>query len=431
MENQQQRGNRGGWQPLLTGKEQAAALAVVSTIAKALNAHAVAAGYHHDLALFFAYLHLAVEYGQADGSDRARARHLLEQAIDQIAMAPMGVGLYGGLAGVGWSLTHVSRLLGEDAEESNTVIDEVLQEAVAQSPWPGDYDLIGGLVGIGVYALERLPNALAVATLEHIVDRLDELAVTLPSGVTWFTPPERLPAHQRTICPNGYYNLGVAHGVPGVIAWLGRVYAAGVAVSKARRLLHGAVPWLLAQEIGAEQEVGFPSWVAPTAGTGSLAQTATKPAKVARSAWCYGDPGIAAALLSAARRVNEPDWEAAALAIAQRAACRAMEQAAVQDACVCHGAAGLGHLFNRLYQATGDPLMGAAAHSWFARTLVMQQPGQGIAGFCNWQPGDAWVADPGFLSGAAGIALALLAATTSIEPAWDRLLLTDTPLLPA
>jgi hypothetical protein len=37
------------------------------------------------------------------------------------------------------------------------------------------------------------------------------------------------------------------------------------------------------------------------------------------------------------------------------------------------------------------------------------------------------VADPGFLTGAAGIGLALLAATSPVEPAWDRVLLASVP----
>ena len=38
-----------------------------------------------------------------------------------------------------------------------------------------------------------------------------------------------------------------------------------------------------------------------------------------------------------------------------------------------------------------------------------------------------WVDDAGLLTGAAGIALALLAAATPVEPAWDRMLLTSIP----
>ena len=61
----------------------------------------------------------------------------------------------------------------------------------------------------------------------------------------------------------------------------------------------------------------------------------------------------------------------------------------------------------------------------------MRQPGRGIAGFAAYMPEqegqERWVADPGLLTGAAGIALALLAATTDIEPAWDQMLLAAIP----
>jgi hypothetical protein len=76
-----------------------------------------------------------------------------------------------------------------------------------------------------------------------------------------------------------------------------------------------------------------------------------------------------------------------------------------------------------MFQATGEPRLAEAARSWFERTLAMRRPGRGIGGFEAWQPGEARSADPGLLTGATGIALALLAATTNIEPLWDRMLL--------
>jgi hypothetical protein len=175
------------------------------------------------------------------------------------------------------------------------------------------------------------------------------------------------------------------------------------------------VRWLLAQQ----EPGGFPALVATEA--------AEKPARLA---WCYGDPGVAA-LLGAARCAAEPAWECEALAIARRAAQRPPEQSGVVDAGLYHGAAGLGHLFNRLFQATGEPWLAEAARSWFARTLAMRWPGRGIGGYAARQLGSdgvpTWVADPGLLTGAAGIALALLAALTAVEPAWDRMLLVAIP----
>jgi hypothetical protein len=56
----------------------------------------------------------------------------------------------------------------------------------------------------------------------------------------------------------------------------------------------------------------------------------------------------------------------------------------------------------------------------------------GIAGYLAWEPGEEkaspWTADPGFLVGAAGVGLALLAAATAVEPAWDRSMMVNLPL---
>ena len=105
--------------------------------------------------------------------------------------------------------------------------------------------------------------------------------------------------------------------------------------------------------------------------------------------------------------------------------------ATMRDAGLCHGAGGVAHLFNRMSQATGEERLAAAARSWYAAALAFRQPGLGVGGFRSWaaDPSGAlgWRNDPGFLEGAAGVGLALLAAVSPVDPAWDRLLLAATP----
>ena len=75
--------------------------------------------------------------------------------------------------------------------------------------------------------------------------------------------------------------------------------------------------------------------------------------------------------------------------------------------------------------------MARAARFWFERLLEDRTPGQGCGGYIFVQRHSQGVSeclDPGFLNGAAGVGLALLAAVTDVEPAWDRVLLTDVPL---
>ncbi len=434
------------WRPLLTGEAAEAALAAVADIAAGLTAISPTsptspaspassepavdvrdlslAGGEAGIALFFAYLDAA---RPGEGFDET-AIDLLERAIEGTAVVPAGAGLYSGFSGVAWALEHLSgRLFDPDGEDPGGEIAEILKDHLQRSPWQGDYDLISGLVGFGVYALERLPRPGGRECLEGILARLAENAERQPAGITWHTGPELVGSVQRENFPDGNYNLGVAHGVPGVIGLLGEMCAAGLPAGapthfkdEARRLLEGAVDWLLAQRMPPDSAAQFPYTVAPGA----------TPVP-SRLAWCYGDLGIAAALFAAARAAAEPAWEEAALAIARHAAARPIEGSGVIDAGLCHGAVGVAHLFNRLYQASGDESLGAAARSWFAKTLTFRRGSEGIGGFLAWLPSGedrmgplGWLPDPGFLTGVAGIGLALLAATTPLDPAWDRTLLT-------
>jgi lantibiotic modifying enzyme len=413
----------GTWRPILTGADAGRALEVVRDIAGALQAlyaerptdaqFCSLADGRAGAALFHAYLGEAL----GDEAELEAAVGLLEAALDGGSTGPRGAALYEGFTGIAWTLAHLSgRLIDLGEEDPNEGVDRALLDVLSTAPWPGEYDLISGLVGFGDYALERLPRPSARACLEVVIDRLAELAKERDGGVTWHTAPALLPEWQRELHPHGYHNLGVAHGVPGVIALLGKACGAMVAEATARPLLDGAVAWLLAQRLPPDAGACFSSWIAPEA-----------PARAARLAWCYGDPGVAVTLLVAARSVGQPAWEAEAIAIARRVAARPVEESGVVDAGICHGAAGLAHMLNRLYQATGEQAFVDAARYWLGRALAYRRAGTGVAGFAAGRPdvggerGDS--ADAGFLEGAAGIGLALLAAATPVAPDWDRILL--------
>lgn len=388
------------WQPLLEGDQLIQSLLRIRQIADTVgpvNARASLANGAAGLALFHAYLADA----HPEMATRDDALRLLEYAMDQVATMPMTPSLYEGFTGVAWAIAHLEQQT-DSADENDPLIDvdDLLLRHIEHTPYNGDYDLIFGLVGFGLYALERLPRPGAVGLLTCVIERLAERAIHTSEGVTWLTPPHLLPPYQRELFPNGHYNLGMAHGVPGVIALLGLACQAGVAERLARPLLNGAVSWLLAQALPPESSSAFSPWIAPD----SLPTPA-------RTAWCYGDPGVAAALLLAARCTGETAWEESALTIARRTARRALSETGITDASLCHGAAGLGHLFHRLFRTTDDPLLGEAARFWFGQALTHHSiPEQ-----------------DGFLTGAAGIGLALLAAVSPVEPRWDRVLLLSGP----
>jgi class I lanthipeptide synthase len=411
----------GNWQPILTGDLAQHARRAVAAVDDDLSRRAdrlvcdpsISSG-SAGLALFYAYL------SQVNTTSAAEDKALdwLERSITQMCRQSLAPALHGGYCGVAWTLAHVSTAEDRVDDEQFTLVDEGLAERL-EPPTAGEYDLINGLVGIGVYALERLPSPAATTCLRRVIDHLDRTAVHRPSGTCWWTPVERIPPIQRNQHPEGYANLGVAHGVPGAIGLLAQAVAKGVAVEQSRRLLSGAVEWLLAQQL-------------PNHPAGRFGYTAGDHSELSRLAWCYGDLGIAAVLLSAARAADNASWEREAVQIARLAAQRTLANSAVQDAGLCHGAAGIGHLFNRLYQTTGQAELLDAARRWFEVTLQLRSTQRGVGGFSAWETrtpqGGRWADEAGFLEGAAGVALALLAATSAVEPNWDRVLLCSLPL---
>jgi lantibiotic biosynthesis protein len=263
-----------------------------------------------------------------------------------------------------------------------------------------------------VYALSRLPRSVATRTCESVVRRLASLSEESWGGTTWYTDAQFLPAWQREQCPDGYYNVGVAHGVPGVIAVLDRAYAAGIEVDTASQLVRGALRWLIARDQGPAATSRYPAWFVP----GRSEETT-------QLAWCYGDLGIAAVL----GRLQSP-WPQArehSLWLANCCAERATAPESTQDAGLCHGTTGNAHLFARLWQVHGTDRFRDLARRWALDSLRRYQPGAGIGGFraAVWDADQQAAADFAFLEGAIGIGLGLLAAVTDVPPDWDGLLL--------
>jgi lantibiotic biosynthesis protein len=418
-----------GWRPLLSGTTGQQALQTVDVIAEFVACLSPGeedpslAGGQAGLALLYAWLAKAGRSPQAHDL----AWQCLDRAIETVATDAMGSSFWEGFVGIAWATELVNRFLNPDAlnpdeEDCNATVDDILSRLLSSHArgWVAPHDLLAGVTGLGVYALERYPRPSAAECLHHVVERLDESAQRDQNGIYWWTPPAGIwEPKEREIYPSGRADLGVAHGIAGAIGLLGAICGAGVERVTAHRLLEGAVRWLLAQAVATETGPTFPVWVAP----------GFNPRR-ARCAWCYGDPGVAAALWVAARGAGEPDWEREAVALACRAAERPVAETGIVDASFCHGTAGLAHIYNRLYQATEEPRLGRAAVYWLERTMEFCRLAKGN--------GSSWVkgsADPRqgpwtgieLARGAAGIALVLLAAATPVEPLWDRMFLMSAP----
>jgi|SRR5688572_13475923 len=396
------------WAPLIPEPNaRAEYLALATKILDALEDGGVQQASTQDLcdaAILAAYL----------GRDDAAAG-FLASAIKAFQSTPWTRwGLFGGAAHVAWSVAHLAD--GSDADFLADAVQDWIARGIDEGK-PVEHDLVSGLAGFAVLAAERAMTPSGARFGREIVELLEQTASVRDEGIAWFTAPESLPPWQRELAPEGYWNLGLAHGTPGVIASLAMLARVGIEPARCLALIEGAVSYTLAVK-QSHDHWSFPAWHPHGINGGQRGH---------RLAWCYGDLGVAAALMSAGLAAKRETWRLESISLALRTARTTLALSGVSDAGLCHGSAGVAHVFNRLYQLTNEPALAEAARFWLSHTVTLRRD-DGIAGYPalkGTRDVAAWVADGSLLTGAAGVALAVHAATTDVEPSWDRLLVVD------
>jgi lantibiotic biosynthesis protein len=214
--------------------------------------------------------------------------------------------------------------------------------------------------------------------------------------------------HPQTGVPE--INLGLAHGIPSVLLALSRF----ANDSKSSALLSRGVDYLLSCRLQDSANGSlFPHRMA-----GGM------PDQPGRLAWCYGDPGVGAALWQIGMRANRPDWQTDAIGILHKAASRRETTVnRVTDACVCHGTAGLALLFYKMaILSEHDEFLDAASH-WTLATLDHGQNPAAAAGYLFLTTGDRYISSHSLLEGITGVGLTLLALLDADTLGWEQGLL--------
>ncbi|MBD0742762.1 lanthionine synthetase C family protein [Streptomyces sp. CBMA152] len=351
----------GKWTPVLPPPESAAVLDRVLATART---HRVPQCVRPHLAAGGAGLALA--YHQLDRCLPGRGWNTLAEGY--LAAAAEGyrrfgasLGLFGGATGLAFAAQVLSYDLPTVRER---VLDEALERARAlgDDPPEGTVDVVSGLAGAGAYLLGEHHEPVANTALRQVLTAL--------SG--GWDPPDS----------------GVAHGLAGPLALLSLALGQGIAVPGQREAVRQMAGALTSR---CTTDPWGPTWP----GTNN---------HPVRASWCRGSPGTARALWLAGTALDDVALRELAVR-AIKAVCRRPPEVrrVDEDPGLCHGMAGLLHITTRFAHDTGDPDLALLATE-LANT--------------HFRP-----TEPGFLDGAAGVTLALLAAATDTHPTWDRALL--------
>ncbi|MGW7101539.1 lanthionine synthetase C family protein [Streptomyces sp. NPDC054838] len=349
---------------------------------------------------------------------------------------PVGTpGMAGGTAGLALALAdfaaddprYAPALAGIDAQLAAQVADLPPGHTTTGDGVSFDaYDAVAGLSGVLAHLATtpsgRGPDGAAVRTAAQSLTReLVALSVarTAEGRPGWYVPPRHYPLDSyRETFPHGYVNLGLAHGVPGILSALALALSGGdrtpQLAAAVRRIADYVVSVSFEDAWGRNWPTGIPL----------DASGAEQPADLApaRATWCYGAPGIACALLNAADALDDPSLRAIAVDAFEAVLRRFDASDGFPSATVCHGAAGLVVICAGFARRTTSQKARASLVPLTEHLLTHCDPDLPLGVQDLEQPG-VLLDCPGILTGADGVALALWAVSTPVEPRWTRALL--------
>jgi lantibiotic modifying enzyme len=273
----------------------------------------------------------------------------------------------------------------------------------------GNYDFLHSAPGVGMYFLSRFDKKEVPVYLEELLTALEKSGEPCENGaVKWISVLKAETGEKG-------YNICLSHGMSSISAFLIRFLKLNFETERVTGLLKRTVTYILDQMTYTEGGLSFfPSY----------SKESSPGNHYSRLGWCYGDLGIAHILWQASVVLKNKDWENIALKILKHTTInrRDLEVNAIRDAGICHGSAGVLHVFWSLFLKTGQQEFQEATDYWVNVTLKMQKYDDGLVGYKAWRTEEYGGPENSdlLLEGIAGIGIVLLSYLDSDQMAWDE-----------
>ncbi|WP_034088888.1 lanthionine synthetase C family protein [Streptacidiphilus albus] len=328
---------------------------------------------------------------------------------DPVVADPAACGLFYGAPAVAFTLhsatqpayktmldildQHIAALTRTRLDQAHQRIDE------GRLPALREFDLIGGLTGIGAYLLHRHRGGdLLRDVLAYLVRLIEPVTVNGEALPGWWTGdgPQGQPSPSW---PGGHGNLGIAHGGSGILALMATAMRHGTTVAGQPEALARICAQLDQWRTGTDTRAWWPETI-------SLPEWRSRTSRqrgAGRPSWCYGTPGLARAQQLAALAIDDTRLQSRAEAAMAGCLHNEDQLAQITDASLCHGWAGLLRATERISADSSSGTLADLLPGLRARLDQHRRP-----------------AHRGFLEGETGV---LLAQQTGSESNWDACLL--------
>ncbi len=345
--------------------------------------------------------------------------NLIDCAINQINTSDHVPSFCSGTSGFFWLLNHLVKNKFLDKSEISFLneIDDYLYQVTVNDFTNNKIDFLHGIIGTGLYFLSRVGNNPKVEYyIDEIINYLDRKKTYEKDTITWITKILQKKDKEGYEFADGI-DFGLSHGIASILSFLGKAYIKGISVKKTEYLAKGLFNYiLLNRDISKSKLSTFPQTI-----------TSKKTNKVNQLAWCYGDLGLSTAMLNTAKIFGFNEFEEISkdtLVFCSKK--RNNIDIFVDNPAICHGIAGIAHIFKRIWLNTKNEVFLVASNHWYKELMKLSNHKDGLAGFKNFHlkgQERIWFNSTNILEGISGIGLSLINYLSDIEPTWDECLL--------
>ena len=314
-----------------------------------------------------------------------------------------------GLAGIYWLLQYMVNIDSIEPEDISAIPTQILKNTSVNLLKQGNFDYLHGALGCIYILLYTNKNKNEHTYYSEIISIFEEQII---SSSTSYMIEDFDHKIGKKIA--GQVNWGLSHGIPSIFKFLLKCVSHNIEVNIATNMLFVIFNYIRSNSNRRNTGYHFP--YSSKLGVPINFNT--------RLAWCYGDLSLGLILYQGSVILKNCEMQKYALEILKDTTRRkTVDETMIYDAGICHGSAGVAHIFNKMWHYTKDELFKEATDYWIQRTLNYASHRDGIAGYKMYNPTkNMYTNSYGLLEGAAGIGLVLLSYLTG-DFSWDYCLM--------
>lgn len=349
---------------------------------------------------------------------KAKVQYYLNLILDRINSNQFQITFCSGLSGFLWSLNLLKEVSSHEFESEEIIdqIENILYKKMTLDFSNNDFDFLHGGLGYSFYFLKKHLNTSQndkyLKYLEESLAFLKRTAIQEDGDkLKWSSPIKQ---HDESVS----YNFGLAHGIPSIIYFLAKLVENNILIQDSKPLLEKAVNYVLSNKLEENSLSIFPNAI-------KAEENYIKEKDHSRLAWCYGDLGVAMALLIAGKAMhNEKIINEATQVLINSCKRTDLVENNIVDAPLCHGIFGIAYIYLKAFRLTENKIFMEQSNYWYSVGLELYDlNGVGLQNYCSVNKfKNEYILHSSILEGLSGIGLALISKNNQ-DTLWDECLM--------